>query len=849
MGDDFSSISQKELFLKLESSDKGLTEEQARLRAREYGLNEIPEKDKRTFFSVFFSQFKSPLILILLAASILALFLREYTESGIILGILFVNSLLGFYQEYKSEKALGALKKYVSFKAKVLRDNNKVEINIKELVPGDIVFLNIGDIVPADTRILDSQELYVNESAITGESLTVQKSKELVDVNDSSISKKNNFLFMGSVIAGGLARGIVVSTGKNTIFGKTAVVLSAKEPASDFQKGINNFGGLLLRVILYITIFVFGVNAFLGKGILDSFLFAIALAVGITPELLPVIITIALSRGAIQLAEKKVIVKKLASIEDFGNIDILCTDKTGTLTENKLSLENYFDIDKKTSKEIIEYGIMCSSLLSKEKLSFGDIIDVAIKDRADKDKIFISGYKQVEEIEFDYKRRRRGIVVEHNGKRILISKGDPLSVLGVCSHLKKQDKLFPIKSHELKARKLFEELSKIGLRVIAISYKPIKAKKDYAVSDEENMVFLGFLTFADPPKDTVKNSLEKLMHLGVSVKVLTGDNEMVTKTICDKVGLEIKGRIILGSELEEIDELEFLETIENNNIFARVTPEQKFKIVSGLSKKGHVVGFLGDGVNDAPALKVADIGITVDSAVDVAKENSDVILLKKSLRVLSDGVEGGRKTFGNTMKYILNTTSANFGNMFTLAISSIYFKFIPLLPSQILLANFVSDVPLTTLPADNVHETYLKKPNKWNTKFISRFMIFFGLLSSIFDLITMAIIWFFLAPNNPKMFRTVWFTESVLSEILITFAVRTKKPLWKSKPSKLLVYFSILGVLITLFVVYFPPISKIFQFSSLSLPIIGFIVLVLFFYLVLVEIAKRKFYASKKNNE
>jgi P-type Mg2+ transporter len=846
MGDDSYLLNQKELFRKLNSSEKGLTESEASSKLKEYGFNELPERDKKSIFSVFFYQFKSPLTLILLFASILSIFLKAYTDSIIILCIIFVNSLLGFYQEYKSEKALASLKKYISFKAKVLRDNKTKEIDVKDLVPGDVVFLNLGDIVPADIRIIESQELSVNESTITGESLPVQKSAEIIRTKDSFSSKRSNMVFMGSVVSGGIGKGIVLSTGKNTEFGKIANILSAKETPSSFQKGIKNFGTLLIKVVIIFTVFVFWVNAFLGKGLLSSFLFAVALAVGITPELLPIIITISLSAGAIQMAEKRVIVKKLSSIEDFGNIDILCTDKTGTLTKNELNLENYFDLDGKKQKEIVEYAAMCTSTIFNDKSPSGNIIDVAICSYAKSQKMELKSYKIIKDIEFDYERRRKSMVVQYE-KKLLVSKGDPKSIFSICSQIKKGGSIVPISGYKVKINNTFEELSKKGYRVIAVAYKEVKSKNSYDEKDEKDLIFLGFLIFLDPPKDTVKAALEKMKNLGIDIKILTGDNELITETVCRKVGLEIKGKIFTGPELEKLSEQEFLKVIEKNNIFARVTPDQKFKIVSSLKNKNHIVGFLGDGVNDAPALKAADIGITVDSAVDVAKENSDIILLHKSLTVLSEGVESGRKTFGNTVKYILNTTSGNLGNAFTLAISSLYFKFIPLLPSQLLLTNFVTDIPLTAISTDNVDESYTKRPNKWNIKFISRFMVFFGLLNSIFDIITMALIWFVLSPGDPKMFRTVLFVESGLAELLITFSIRTKKPIWKSRPGKLLALLSLIGVLLIIFAVYFPPLANIFQFEPMTLIIFVALALILISYLLIVEFAKKKFYAKERD--
>jgi P-type Mg2+ transporter len=822
--------------------ENGLSQEEAEIRLKKTGLNLLPEKDKRNIFSIFLSQFTSPLILVLFFASLLAFFLKEFTDGGIIIAIILVNSLLSFYQEYKSEKALNSLKKYITFDVKVLRSGKKIDVDSRQIVPGDIVYLNIGDIVPADIKIINSKDLCANESLLTGESNPVFK--DYLSAGD----RRKNLLFMGSAIISGSGYGIVTATGINTEFGKTATILSLKEPPSDFQKGIDNFGNFLIRIILALTVLVFGINAFLGKGIISSFLFAIALAVGITPELLPVIITISMSKGAIRMAKKKVIVKKLASIEGLGNIDVLCVDKTGTLTENKITLEKYFDIDWKKDPEILQFAALCNDAIDEGDRIIGNPIDAAILAYAQNKDISLGEFKVIESLEFDYQRRRMSIIIEGDKKRKIISKGSPLSILSICSKIKIRGRIYSVNSFEKKIRKEFEQLSRRGLRVIALCSREIGIKKDYCLDDESNMVFLGFLTFLDPPKISAKESLRDLEKLGIHVKVLTGDNEIITEEVCRKVGI-MSLNIITGPQMEKLNESELAIVVQKNNIFARVTPQQKYQIVDLLTKKGHIVGFLGDGVNDAPAIKAADIGISVDTAVDVAKESADVILLRKNLEVIVEGVIEGRKTFGNTTKYILNTISANFGNMFTLSISSLFLKFIPLLPSQILLANFISDVPLTTISTDNVDNTYLRKPKRWNIRFISKFMIFFGFISSIFDILTMLLILFIVAPNNPKMFQTIWFVESVLSEIIITFSIRTKKYFWRSKPSALLIFSSVIGVLLTLLAIFWNPIAGILAFSELSLSVLALLGLILFSYLILTEVGKKVFYKYISKDE
>jgi len=834
-------LKKEDLFKKLDSNENGLSTAEATKRQKFFGKNIIKEKDSKEIFEIFLSQFKSPFVYVLIFSTILAFFLGEKIDAMIILGIIIISSGLSFYQEFKSNKILKSLKRYLSFKTKVLRDGEKTEIDVKNLVPGDIVFLNIGDIVPADLRILDSEELYVNESVITGESVPVNKNSDEIKILKKDSTKLSNILFMGSEISAGNCRAIVIFTGEKTQFGKTVEVLSSKEPSTNFQKGISKFGNFLIKLVVTLTIFVFLTNIFSTNDFIDSLLFAIALAVGVTPELLPVIITVSLSKGAMRMAEKKVIVKKLISIEDIGNMDVLCIDKTGTITESKLTLEDYFDINGKKNKKILEYAAICNSAISNKYKVVGNIIDKNIIEYIRSKGIKIPDYKRIEDIEFSHKRKRMSSIVEIDRKRFLICKGEPLSVIESCSKILLDNKFFSKNVYYKKIKEKYEKLSSRGLRVISIAYKEIETKEDYTEMDEKNLIFLGFLIFSDPPKKNIKKILNKLNSLGVNIKIVTGDNELVTKEICRKIGFNINGKIIHGKDLEEMDNKKFLEVIDNSNVFVEVVPEQKLKIVEGLIKKGHITGFLGDGVNDAPALKIADIGITVDNAIDIARNSADIILLKKDLEVIFDGILEGRKTFGNTTKYILNTTSANFGNMFTLSISTLYFNFIPLLPKQVLLLNLISDVPLVTISSDNIDESYLKKPKKWDIKKIRNFMLFFGVISFIFDIITITLFWFFIAPKNIEVFRTAWFTESVLSEILITFSIRTKEWFWKSKPSNILILSSIFGIFLTFFLIY-SNFGFLLGLEYMKFSVLFFISLILITYFLITEIGKKIFY-------
>jgi len=837
---DYIGATKEELFKRYGTSEKGLSHDDATKRIGAYGHNEIAAKDKRGKLSIFTSQLTSPLVVILVVASVIAGFLGDPTDMAIIIAIILINAVLGFYQEFKSERALAELKKYISFKAKVIRDGRETEIDVRDLVPGDITILEIGDIVPADIRLIDVHELATDESAITGESFPVNKSAGPLELKNSLPSQQANMAFMGTVISNGVGKGIVVATREKTEFGRTANILSAREPPTDFQTNIKKFGRFLIKVILILTILVFASNALLGKGVIESSLFALALAVGITPELLPIIITISLSSGAMRLAKKRVIVKRLVAIEGLGNMDILCTDKTGTLTENKITLEGYINAAGQKSDTALRYALLCNSVILEKGRAEGNVIDAAIWKHADAKKELLSGYKKIEEVEFEYVRRRMGVIVEKDEKRIYICKGAPESIFAICDFVEEGSTKVPIGARAKELEKRFEELSTRGFRVIAVASKDIERKEDYTEADETGLTFNGLLYFLDPPKGTTLSAIKSFKNLGVELKLLTGDNELVTREVCKEVGLDVKGQIILGSELEKMDEEQFAKAIFENNIFARVVPEQKFKIVEGLTKQGHIVGFLGDGVNDAPALKMADVGITVDSAVDVAKDSADIILLQKGLMVIAEGIKEGRRTFGNIMKYILNTISANFGNMFTLTISSFALPFIPLLPSQILLNNLISDGPLMTISTDRVDEDYLHKPKKWNIRAISHFMVFFGLISTVFDLVTMAVMWI-LTAGNVALFRTAWFLESVLSEIVITFVIRTRRSFWKSRPSKMLIYSSIIGIMLSISIIYLP-FGSLFEFEGLSLPMLVITALILLAYFMLAEMTKKIFY-------
>jgi Mg2+-importing ATPase len=825
----------------LKTSESGLTTSEVSKRLKEYGFNQIEEKEKRQGLDIFISQFKNALILILMGAAAVSYVLGEKVDTVVLLSIILLTSLLGFSQEYRAEKAVRELKTYLTFKSSVLRNGKPTEIDSKEIVPGDIVVLHIGDIVPADIRLIQVDELTTDESAFTGESLPVVKRTVTLSQEHTEPQYLENMVFMGTSIASGSGQGVVTTTGSATFFGKTASYLM-KTPESDFQKNMRNFSNFLLKVVLVMTVFIFLSNAILGKGTFDSFLFAVALAVAITPEALPIVISITLSNGALRMAKEKVITKRLASVEDFGNIDVLCCDKTGTLTEGRVTLQDYRTVDGEHDDTIILFSLLCSSTQGGGKNLTGNPIDTAVwqSKKAAELENSLKSYDILDTNEFDFERRRMSVLVKST-KSLLIAKGAPESILDVCktATVDRKRTVLTKDLHTLIGEKV-SHYENDGYRVIAVAEKDI-TKTDTKKEDETELNFLGFLLFLDPPKKTAKNSLKMLQGLGVTIKVLSGDSPVITRKICDEVALTIaEDTVVTGKDLEVLQEDEYAQYAQRYNVFARITPEQKYRIVSYLNRT-HIVGFLGDGVNDAPALKAAEVGISVDSATGIAKEAADIILLKKSLKVLAEGITQGRKTFGNITKYILNTMSANYGNMLTVAASSLFLKFIPLLPPQILLNNFVSDIPLLTIATDNVDKELLQKPRRWNIPAISRFMVWFGLISVFFDLLLIVPL-VFLMKVSPELFRTAWFLESALSEMIVTFAIRTKLPFFKSRPSRWLMGASLITGAVTIVVTYMPVGNLLFEFEKLTAPVVALIAGVLLAYFTTTEVVKRWFF-------
>ncbi|MGQ9479336.1 MAG: magnesium-translocating P-type ATPase [Thermoproteota archaeon] len=847
-------LSPDEVFSVLGTSPQGLKRDEYDRRFKKYGLNEIPAGKEFSSVMLFIKQFRSPLLYILIFAAIIAGMIGELTNATIILVIVIANSMLGFLLERKSSKALEKLSRYVRYSARVIRDGKKTVVDSAKLVPGDLVELIVGDIVPADIRLVSCENFTTNESALTGESLPVEKTAEPIKARPIP-QELLNFAFMGTSVISGIATGVVVSTGRETFFGKATKYL-AEEEETEFSRNIARFSRFLIEIVVIMVIFVF-LTLLLKEGrlessiILDSLLFALALAVGITPEALPFVVTISLSMGSLKMAKKKVVVKRLDSIEDIGNMDVLCTDKTGTLTENVITVESFFTVDNKPSEIVIELAAVASDVTVQRGKAVGNPIDSAVCNyvlkKFGQDRI--SPYKRIQLIPFDFSRRRMSVIVEKDGRKMLISKGAPEAIIPICKDVHVSGATEPISNLAESLREIYTTWSRSGYRVISVAFKELskvnsKHNEKYSPEDERDLTFIGFVTLLDPPKKDAMRAIIAFKRLRIDLKIVSGDEPNVTAEVCRSVGLPVEGgRVITGSELEGMSKDQLMEVVEKHNVFARVTPEQKVEIVRVLRENGHVVGFLGDGINDAPALRIADVGISVDTAVDVAKEAADIIILQKRLGVIANGVTEGRKIFGNTIKYIFNTLSANFGNMLTVAFSSVFLPFIPLLPTQVLLLNLLSDAPLLTISTDNVDREYLKSPKRWSIRFLSEAMVFFGLISTLFDLLMIQALLALLQryEEMKALFRTCWFLLSVLSEMFATFSIRTYFPFYRSKPSGWLIGVTEITFMIVMFVV-FSPIGEAFEFMFPPPGLLAIIASILLSYFILLEVVKKPFF-------
>ena len=832
------------IFQKLNTNLKGLDQAEVEKRLDVYGPNEVAKEKQRNIFERIFDMVKNPLVLLLSGLALISYLTGDLRATIVILVMVVLGIVLRYVQESRADNAAAKLKAMVTTTATVLRAGEKEEVQLSQIVPGDIVLLSVGDMVPADLRLISEKDLYINQSTLTGESQPVEKKPIVISLESNNPLEFQNICFMGSNIASGTATAVVINTGKDTYFGSIARNLAGPRELTSFDKGVNQFTYLMITFIAVMVPLVFIINGLTKNDWTGAFLFALAVAVGLTPEMLPMIVTVNLSKGALSMSKKKVIVKRLNSIQNFGAMDMLCTDKTGTITEGKVVLEKHLDPRGNDSERVLNYAYMNSYFQTGLK----NLMDIAILNHAEIKKDTIDqGYRKIDEIPFDFERKRMSVVVENkNNDHILICKGAIEEILSLCANVELDGNALPVlPEHNAHRLERIRNLNEQGFRVIAVAYKKVTSVSDepsYSVKDETEMTLLGFLAFLDPPKASAATAIKELAKFNVAVKILTGDNDIVTSTICRSVGLQAN-RILLGPEIEMIANDELAILADDVSIFAKLSPVHKERIIHALQKNGHVVGFMGDGINDALALKAADVGISVNSAVDIAKESSDIILMETSLLVLKDGVVEGRKVFGNIVKYIKMAASSNFGNMFSVIGGSAFLPFVPMLPIQVLTNNLLYDFSQTTIPTDTVDHEWLEKPRKWSMNEIRRFILYIGPISSIFDYLTYFLMLFvFQSWANPALFHTGWFIESIFTQTLIIHVIRTNKiPFLQSRASWPLIFTSILIVAAAAYLTVSPIASVL---GLVALPPLYWLLLtgMLIAYIGLTQIIKTWFY-------
>jgi Mg2+-importing ATPase len=818
-----------EVLDRLGSAPGGLSTAEAQSRLAAVGPNALRSHGAQPF-RVLLRQLRNPLLILLVAAALTSAFVGEGTDAAIILGIIGLSVGLGFFNEYRSERAVEALHSQLRHTALALRDSEAAPVDVTKLVPGDVVRLGVGDVVPADLRLLEANGLECDEAVLTGESLPAEKTADACEKPESPLDLRS-CAFMGTVVREGDATGVVVQTGAATEFGAIALRLGDRQPRTSFQRGLSDFSLLLVRITTLLAGSILVLNLALGHSTLDSVLFALAIAVGLTPQLLPAIVTVSLSTGAKRLAEQSVVVKRLVSIEDLGNIEVLFTDKTGTLTEGRIVFDAALDAAGNASDDVLRAGLLCNdAVLTDGRVVGGNQLDRALWQAPRAGELGLDHQTRIADLPFDYQRRLASVLVEAGGRRRVIVKGAPEIVLDRCQEV------------GASARAALDRQFAGGSRVIAVAEREVpRTQAGLGPEDEHDLGLVGFLAFFDRPKGDAADALARLHRLGVEVKVITGDNDRVAQKVCGDLGLDVLGTLT-GSELAELTDAALAEALPHTTIFARVTPDQKSRVIKAQRQLGQTVGFLGDGVNDAVALHDADVGISVESATDVAKDAADIVLLEKDLGILAGGVVEGRRIFANTMKYVLMGTSSNFGNMFSAGGASLFLSFLPMLPTQILLNNLLYDVSEMTIPTDNVDEEQLRRPAHWDIKLIRRFMTFFGPISSIFDFATFGImLWVFDA--HAPLFRSGWFVESLATQSLIIFAIRTRRvPFFRSRPSVPLTVSTLTVVAVGAFLPY-SPFADTLGFTALPATFLAVLVAMIVLYLVLVELGKRRFYA------
>jgi Mg2+-importing ATPase len=821
-----------ELLSRLGTGSNGLGAKEAKLRRARYApLRLKPHQDIRPLY-VLLSQVRSPIILILLFAAVVSYFLSDPTDALIILTIILVSALLGFWQEHGAAKAVAALLALVRVTTEVWRDGRLLEVPLEEIVPGDVIDLSAGSSIPGDGIVLESKDLFVDEAALTGESYPAEKFPAAVSA-DAPLDRRTNCVFLGTHVVSGHAKAVIAQVGRETEFGRLTRHVMLRPPETEFERGVRRFGYLLLEVTLLLVFAIFAINVYLQRPVLDSFLFSMALAVGLTPQLLPAIITVNLSHGAKRMARQRVIVKRLAAIENFGSMNVLCSDKTGTLTEGAMHLQAALNLDGAPSERVRHLAFLNAAY----ETGFINPLDEAIRTQCACD---LSGYRKLDEVPYDFLRKRLSILVAAPATHLLITKGAVEQVLDVCSLAERSDgDAAPVGEHLREIRARFQDLNRQGLRTLGLACRDMGGTAHIDKEQESAMTFLGLLVFADPVKPGMAETIASLRRLGVSPKIITGDHRLIAAHISSQVGLNGE-RLVTGPDLRRMTDEALVQRVNDLDVFAEVEPNQKDRIILALKRAGNVVGYMGDGINDAPALHAADVGISVDSAVDVAKDAADIVLLKKNLAVLVQGVREGRMTFANTLKYVFMATSANFGNMFSMAGASVFLTFLPLLPKQILLTNLLTDIPEMTIATDRVDHELIDRPRRWDITFIRRFMLTFGLVSSVFDYLTFgALLWVLQA--SPEQFRTGWFVESVISASAIVLVIRTRRPFIASRPSLALTLATLAVAALTLLLPVLP-IAGPLGLTPMPLSFLLLLAIILAGYVVTAEAVKRRFY-------
>ncbi|MDP3898770.1 MAG: magnesium-translocating P-type ATPase [Mesorhizobium sp.] len=826
----------------LGSGPAGLTSGQAASQLALVGPNSVDETERLSALRLLLRQFESPLVIILVFAAAISLALQQWVDAGIILSIVLGSSLLSFSQEYRASTAVEELKKRLALTSRVIRDGVEQEVAVRTIVPGDLILLSAGNLIPADGVVIEAADFLVTEASMTGESFPVEKRPGIVRP-DAPVTGRTNSVFLGASVRSGTAKVLAVKTGRRTEFGEIAARLRARQPETDFARGVRHFGYLLIRVMVVIVLFVLTVNLLLDRPVIESLLFAVALAVGLSPELLPAIVSVTLSAGARAMSKRGVIVRRLDAIENLGSMDILCTDKTGTLTEGTIVLSDVLDTADRPSDEVRRLAFLNAAF----ETGIENPLDMAIVAAGESAGMSTGDLTKIDEIPYDFMRRRLTIVVADAAtptRHLFVTKGAFANVLDICSSFDRDGAEVALDAGaraELEA--IFKAKGAEGFRVLAVATRQVEIKPDYDRDDEREMSFRGFLVFHDPPKPDAKRTIRDLNGLGIRIKVISGDNRYVTAHLAEAVGLDAKS-MLTGEELAALKDEALWHLAPRTDLFVEIDPQQKERIVRALQRVGHSVGYLGDGINDAPALHAADVGISVKEAVDVARESADIILLSRDLDVLRAGIEVGRQTFANTLKYISITTSANFGNMVSMALASPLLPFLPLAAKQILLNNFLSDVPSIAISSDNVDQERVLRPQRWNVTHIRNFMIVFGLISSIFDLLTFGVL-LYVFHADEATFQTSWFMISLLTELAVVLVLRTHKSAFRSRPSRLLLLSTVAVAIATFAIPFLGGLTALFGFVPLSMAELATVVGIVLGYIVATEAAKAWYFRSE----